>query len=223
MAQQFKRRSIAFKADKVDDDGTFTGYGSVFDVEDSYGEVVKAGAFKDSLKRIKKSGAPLPVLWQHSSREPMGGYTELEEDSHGLKVEGFLLINEVARAKEAFALMKANVVRGLSIGFWLEDGFFNEKDRIYEIRKADLVEISVVTFPANPDAQIDGVKSFRDIMQTGVQPTPRQLEDHLRESGFSRTEAAAIVSKGYTQLFRGEPGGNQAAKQVQDMLAKFKL
>lgn len=223
MAHKFKQRAVEFKADKVDDDGTFSGYGSVFSVEDSYGEAVMPGAFKDSLKRIKKSGAPLPALWQHASREPIGGYDVLEEDTHGLKVEGFLLIDEINRAREAFALMKAKLVRGLSIGFYLEDGFFNEKTKIYEIRKADLVEISVVTFPANAEAQIESVKSFRDIMQAGAQPTPREFEDFLREQGFSKTEAAAITGKGYTQLFRGEPGGDKVAEQIENLLTNFKL
>lgn len=216
-------RTLAFKAESVDDDGTFTGYGSAFGVTDSYGDVVMPGAFKQSLKRIKKSGAPLPALWQHRSDQPIGGYSELSEDDFGLRVEGFLLIDSIPLAKQAHVLMKEKIVRGLSIGYYIEDGFFNEKAGIYELRKLDLVEISPVTFPANVEAQIDGVKSIRDMISAGAQPTPRDFEDFLREAGFSKTQAAAITGGGYTKLFRGEPGGDKVEKQVLDVLSNFKL
>lgn len=218
---ELHHRSMAFKAAEVADDGTFSGYGSVFDVKDSYGDVVMPGAFKESLKRIKATGAPLPALWQHRSDQPIGGYTELSEDQYGLKVEGFLLVDEIPLARQAFALMKKKIVRGLSIGYYIEDGFYNEKDKVFQLRKLDLVEVSPVTFPANDKAQIDGVKSIRDMIQRGDKPTVREFEEHMRELGFSKTEAAAIAGKGYSQLFRGEPGGEKT-QQIFDLLSNFK-
>lgn len=218
-------KNFQFKADKVSDDGTFTGYGSVFGVKDAYDEVVQPGAFVDSLQRIKDSGRPLPALWQHNSRQPIGGYSELSEDATGLKVEGFLLTSEVAQAKEAHALMKRGIVSGLSIGYYVEDGFWNEKTRVFELRKLDLVEISVVTFPANVEAQIDGVKGIADMIRKGQFPTAREFERHLREIGFSRTEAEAITGKGFTQLRRGEPESENPAGMADFMasLSNVKL
>lgn len=189
-----KHKQFAFKADKVEDDGTFKGYGSVFGNVDSYREIVAPGAFTDSLKLIKASGDPLPALWQHRSSEPIGGYDVLEEDERGLKVEGWLLKNEIPRAAEAHILMKRRVVKGLSIGYYVEGSTVDEKTGIRTLTKLDLQEISIVTFPANAEAQIDAVKSK---LLAGDKPTIREFEEFLREKGFSRTDAEHIAVHGF--------------------------
>jgi uncharacterized protein len=141
------------------------------------------------------------VLWQHRSGEPIGGSDVLRQDDHGLKVGGWLLVNEVARAKEAHALMKAKVVTGLSIGYYVTDDSYNEKERIRTLKSLDLVEYSIVTFPANDQAQIDTVKS---LLGKGKLPTLQEFEDFLRESGFSKSQATAIAGKGLRELLRSE-------------------
>lgn len=206
-----QRKNFAFKAEDVNADGTFTGYGSVFGNLDSYREIVKAGAFADSLKAIKKAGDPVPMLWQHKTDQPIGGYTDLEEDSHGLKVTGFLLKDDVQQAKEAYALMKARIVKGLSIGYYVIDDSYNEKDDVRTLITLDLKEISPVTFPANTAAQVDNVKSALTLMlKSGQLPGIKDFEDFLREAGFSKTQAAAIAVHGLSKLLRGEPGGTKS-------------
>lgn len=202
-----KHKQFAFKADVVNDDGTFTGYGSVFGNVDSYREIVAPGAFAESLKAIKASGDPLPALWQHKSSEPIGGFDILEEDQRGLKVEGWLLKDQIARAAEAHVLMKRRVVKGLSIGYYVLEDSWNEKDRIRTLTKLDLQEISIVTFPANAEAQIDSVKSK---LANGKLPSLPEFEDILREAGFSKTQATVIASRGLKELLsRSESGGEK--------------
>lgn len=217
-----KHKQFAFKADAVNDDGTFTGYGSVFGNVDSYREIVAPGAFTESLKAIKASGDPLPALWQHRSGEPIGGFDKLEEDSYGLKVAGWLLKDEIPRAAEAYALMKRRVVKGLSIGYYVLEDSWNEKDRIRTLTKLELVEISIVTFPANDQAQIDSVKSMEQIIKAGKLPTLAEFEDFLRESGFSKSQATAIAGKGLKDLLsRSESGGEKG--DVLSALRDFKI
>ena len=217
-----KHKQFAFKADAVNEDGTFTGYGSVFGNVDSYREIVAPGAFADSLKAIKASGDPLPALWQHRSGEPIGGYDLLEEDSRGLKVSGWLLKDEIPRAAEAYALMKRRVVKGLSIGYYVLEDSWNEKDRIRTLTKLELVEISIVTFPANAEAQVDSVKSFEQMIKAGNLPTLPEFEDFLRESGFSKTQATAIAGHGLKSLLsRSESGGEKS--DVLSALRNFQL
>jgi uncharacterized protein len=206
-----KHRHAGFKAETVNDDGTFEGYGSVFGTLDSYREIVAPGAFTESLKRIKDSGDPLPALWQHRSGEPIGGYDKLEEDDRGLKVGGWLMIGEIARAREAHALMKRRVVKGLSIGYYIEDESWNDKDRVLTLRKLDLVELSIVTFPANPDALVDSVKHAREMFSHGGLPSLKDFEAFLREAGASKTQAAAIAGKGLSHLLRSESGSDPLA------------
>lgn len=217
-ATALQHKQFAFKADAVNDDGTFSGYGSVFGNVDSYREIVAPGAFKDSLKEIKASGDPLPALWQHDPSKPIGGYSSLAEDDHGLKVEGFLLVNDVPLAKEAHALMQRRVVKGLSIGYYVLADTYDEKERVRTLTKLDLVEVSIVTFPANAEAQIDAVKAA---IAAGKLPSMKEFERFLREAGFSRTEAAAIASGGLSKLLRSESGDAKANDLVRQALANF--
>lgn len=215
-------KQFGFKTDTVLDDGTFSGYGSVFGNVDSYNEIVAPGAFKASLKTIKESGDPLPVLWQHNPDKPIGGYTELAEDARGLKAAGFLLKDDVALAREAYALMKARVVKGLSIGYYVRADSYDEKTRVRTLIELDLREISVVTFPANEQAQVDNVKfALQHMLKAGQLPSLKDFEDFLREAGFSKTQSAFIANNGLSKLYRGEPDG--AKGDVLDILSNFKL
>lgn len=217
------RKHFAFKADDVGEDGTFKGYGSVFGNVDSYREIVAPGAFKDSLAALKEAGDVLPVLWQHNPEEPIGGYTDLSEDDHGLKVSGFLLKDNVRRAAEAYALMKARVVKGLSIGYYVRGDSYDEKTGVRTLTQLDLREVSVVTFPANESAQVNNVKNaINHMLKAGQLPSLSQFEDFLREAGFSKTQAAAVANGGLVKLHRGEPGNNQG-DEVLRMLREFKL
>jgi len=221
-APELKRRTVAFKATDVKDTGEFEGYASVFGNVDSYGDVVAAGAFKESIAQWRKSGDPLPVLWQHRSSEPIGGSDFLEEDDHGLKTRGFLLVDEIPQAKSAHTLMKRRVVKGLSIGYYTRDSSYDEKTGVRTLKALDLVEYSVVTFPANELAQVDSVKARQDLFAGGALPSLKDFEAFLREAGASKTVAAAIAGKGLrAMLQRSESGADPAA--VLKMLSTFKL
>lgn len=214
-----KHRQVAFKADAVNDDGTFKGYASVFGNVDSYGEVVDAGAFTESLARIKASGDPLPVLWQHNSREPIGGSDVLSEDSKGLLTEGFLLTDLIPLAKQAHGLMKRRVVKGLSIGYYVEKSSYNEKTGIRNLIQLDLQEYSIVTFPANTLATVESVKAA---VKEGKLPTLREFEDFLCEAGFSKTQAKAVAGNGLRKLLdRCEADGKTS--DALEALKSFKL
>jgi HK97 family phage prohead protease len=196
-----QHKEFGFKAGVVKEDGTFDGYGSVFGNVDSYGEIVAPGAFKKSLAAIKASGDPVPALWQHRSGEPIGGYTDLTEDDRGLKVEGFLVLEDPV-AKRAHLYMQKRIVKGLSIGYYVRDSSYDEKTGIRTLKELDLVEISIVTFPANAEAQVESVKSteMQRILKSGNLPTLPQLEDLLCEAGFSKTQAKAVAGHGLRKL-----------------------
>lgn len=180
-----------FEIKAVEEDGIFEGFGSVFGNVDSYKEIVAPGAFAESLASWKASGRLPPVLWQHRSGEPIGPYLEMEEQSIGLRVKGQLLVNDVQRAKEARALMKAKAVNGLSIGFVTREDSYDRVTGIRTLKKVDLWEVSVVTFPANPSAQISSVKSAIDAIET-----VRDAESFLRDVGrLSNAQAAAFISR----------------------------
>jgi HK97 family phage prohead protease len=215
--------SLCVKADGVGEDGTFEGYGSVYGVVDSYQEVVSAGAFADSLAELNAKQRRVPVLWQHRSDQPIGVYLELTEDDTGLFVKGQLLINDVALAREAHALIKAGAVTGLSIGYWIRESSFDEKTGIRTLTKLDLVEVSLVTMPANDEARVEAVK-FK--LAHGELPNMKEFEKLLREAGFSKTQSAAIASRGLTHLLRSESEGLAAKEELKgasQAVANFSL
>lgn len=201
--------------------GKFTGYGSVFGVVDSYNEIVAPGAFAESLAEIEKKGRPVPVLWQHRSGEPIGIYKSLREDDTGLAVEGLLAIDKVPRADEAYALLQMGAVSGLSIGYFVREDSFDQKTKVRTLKRLDLVEVSLVTFPANDDARVDTIKAK---LARGGLPTLPEFEQLLREAGFSKTQSAVIANRGLSHLLRrGEPGGDGIGDALKTALAGFSI
>lgn len=158
---------ITAAAAKGDEPGTITGYASVFDVIDSYGDIIAPGAFTRTIAAWKAKGRPVPVLWQHDTYKPIGATLEIDEDDHGLRIKARLLVEDVKQAQEAHALAKANILGGLSIGFSLprktsaggEAVTWDEERRAWIIHEVRLWEYSAVTFPANDEATIDAVKA----------------------------------------------------------------
>ena len=220
-----KIRDFGLDVKAVNEDGSFSGYGSVFGVEDSYGEIVAPGAFTESLTEIAGKGRPVPVLWQHRSDQPIGIYSSLKEDATGLYVEGMLLKDAVRQASESYALMKAGAVSGLSIGYYVRQSSYDEKTNVRTLIKLDLVEISLVTFPANDEARIDAVKSK---IAPGELPSLNEFERFLREAGFSKTKAAVIANRGLAHLLRSESAGDpanepEATKALSAVLSGFNL
>jgi len=148
-------KSFRLKKSQVHDDGTFEGYLSTFNNIDSYGDVIRPGAFK---KTIAENGT-FPTLWQHDTYEPIGRFAELREDDYGLWVKGELNM-DTQRGREAYALLKQGALDGLSIGFsTLKDSWDGDTRYIQEIR---LWEGSLVTFPANDLARVTSVRSRQD-------------------------------------------------------------
>jgi hypothetical protein len=219
---KLKHRQVPFLFKKIKDDGTFEGYASTFNNADQMRDVVVPGAFAASLAKWKTDDAMPPILWQHDSHSPIGFTTEIAEDGKGLAVAGQLLINDVQQAKEAHALAKAKVVRGLSIGYDPVTEEYDGATNVNRLIAVDLWEYSFATFPANTEATITSVKS---LLAAGSLPSLADFEDFLREAGsFSRTQAKAIASRGLRVLLeqRDADGANIDSKETDAILAMIR-
>lgn len=189
------RSEFRFAATEVEADGTFSGYGSVFGVVDTYGDIVVPGAYRQTLADHAAAGTRPKGLWQHDTTKPILTWTDLREDAKGLWCKGRLIL-EVALAREAHALLKAGEVDGLSIGFEVGDnetvdasevesryqmspvwGPAGASGRIRMVKSLALWEISLVTFPSNPSARIGQVKARRqpDLTPVAAALARRQL------------------------------------------------
>lgn len=186
-----------FELKFITETGVFEGYASVFDVTDSVGDAIAPGAFSESLEQWRQQNRQPPLLWQHDSKQPIGAWREMFEDQHGLFVKGELFIDDIARAKEAYKLLRENVVTGLSIGYRVIEAFRDEQRGVRVLSKLELMEVSMVTFPANDLARIATVKSLFD---AGRVPSEREFEAFLREAGLSRKQAKGVIAGGYKSL-----------------------
>jgi len=143
----------ALDGDLVRAEGTrIEGYASLFGMADQGGDVVEAGAYGRSLKALADGGRKVRMLWQHDPREPIGVWEEVREDARGLWVKGQLL-TDVARAREAAALIRAGAIDGLSIGYRTRTAAKDGAGRRH-LTEVELWEVSLVTFPMLPDARV---------------------------------------------------------------------
>ncbi|QPS78605.1 MULTISPECIES: HK97 family phage prohead protease [Delftia] len=181
-------RSYALQLKATGDDGTVEGYGSVFGERDSYDDVIAPGAFKGSLAAHKAVGTMPAMLWQHDGAKPIGIWTEMVEDSKGLRIKGQLAL-ETVLGKEAHALLKLGALNGLSIGFVSKQWTYDRDTDVRTLTELDLWEVSLVTFPANGKARVTNVKAADDLA------VPKDAERLLRDAGFSKSDATAFVSR----------------------------
>lgn len=193
-----------FKFAQDGDAMTLSGYGAVFGNIDAYGDVIAPGAFAKSLAAHKTAGTMPQMLLEHgSSPLPIGVWKSMAEDGHGLKVEGEFLTTSLGI--DSWKAAKAGAIDGLSIGYRPTE--FQMRQRPDEPRRllksVDLVEVSLVGRPANDKARVSQVKSA-DII------TIRDLEDALRDAGYSKSDALAICSRFEAKTDRRDSGADEA-------------
>jgi len=172
--------------------GGFSGYASIFDVVDQSRDVMAPGAFAASLAAWAAKGRLPAMLWQHDAAEPIGAWDEMREDVRGLHVAGRLFVDDIARARQAYALLKSGALTGLSIGFRTVEAIYDEASRVRRLLEVELHEVSLVTFPALDAARVGDVKA---VPRVG---TVREFEAFLRDvGGFSNAAAKAIAGGGF--------------------------
>ncbi len=184
--------------------GTFSGYGAVFGNVDAYGDVIQKGAFKDTLREWNKTKRLPPMLAQHGGwmmtdmdAIPIGKWVSMEEDEKGLKVEGRLINLDTERGKNIYGAMKEGVLDGMSIGYRAKEfaiGTKPEEPR-RTLKKIDLIELSVVTFPANGAARVQSVKSAIDASVCRAIEAELRADPELKLSNANAVSVLAIVKK----------------------------
>lgn len=231
-APQLERKRMQFTQCKLHigtgaetDAMEFSGYGAVFGNVDSYGDVIEPGAFSDYLADVRSGKQDWPsMLMQHGGwgttaddYTPVGVYTDLAEDEFGLKTTGILA--DTPRGREAHTLMKMQprpAISGLSIGYYVRESEYGGKNDAHErlLKKIDVAEISIVTFPANSLARVGSVK-------TAAGMTDREFEQTLRDVlGLSQKESKTVVSRGFRALRADADAGSDELKRMTELLER---
>jgi len=221
---QTKRGAALLDIKALEEKGSFEGYASTFGGEpDSYGDIIAPGAYAESLAEHAARGTMPKMFWQHDPREPIGKWTSAVEDGKGLLVKGQLNMG-VQRAREAYELLKAGDIDGLSIGYSIRGYEVDEDRNVWTLTKLDLREVSIVSIGANENATIASVKSERrlievtDKLKAGDRLTERELELMLKGAfDFSNSQAeraARVLLKG-----QGDPGAAASGRAFLRALA----
>ncbi len=213
-APEPEHRAYAFEVRASGDGGEVEGYGSVFGNSDAYGDVILPGAFKASLDAHKAAGTMPAMLWQHDASAPIGVWTEMQEDSAGLRVKGRLAMDTV-KGREAHSLMKMKALNGLSIGFYTKESVYDRGTDIRTISEIDLWEVSLVTFPANKLARVTQVKAsdfaecrtFREIERRLIDAG---LKEHFAVAGIAAVKRVAAAERDA----RGVAQAQEAAERL---------
>lgn len=185
--------------EKVQLDGLFSGYASLFDKVDLGNDMIMRGAFKRSL--ATRQPADIKMLYQHDPNMPIGVWLTIEEDRQGLRVKG-RIASKLPRAQEVLELIRCGAIDGLSIGFKTIRARKDPIEKCRKILEADLWEISIVTFPMQQGAKVDDVPNGKCLRITEeTRPSLREFERWLmRDAGLSRRDARVVIHKGYANL-----------------------
>lgn len=132
---------------------------------------------------------PAPLLWMHDHRLPVGTVKFGKPTADGIPFEATIPRVEEpaglkARLDEAWESVKSRLVAAVSIGFRPKEWSVIEATGGLRFTNVEIVELSLVTVPANADATITTVKS---LVQKGV-------PDH----GFENPDAEALKTKAGT-------------------------
>lgn len=155
-------------------EGQFEAFVSVFDVKDSYGDVVIAGAFVDSLAEWKASGNPIPVIWSHGYFDlanHVGWLLDAEEreidGKAGLWVKGQLDVSpdpEDAQARKVSKLLKGKRVTQFSFSYDIVEAGWAKSDEhgeFFELRKLNIHEVGPCLIGANRDTELLDAKAIQ--------------------------------------------------------------
>lgn len=187
--------TVEFKMEEQGDKkGTFTGHGSVFNNVDLGGDVIESSAFDNAMREGKMPA----MLYMHDMNEPIGNYTKMSIDQHGLKMEGEIWVDAgIPHANQAYKMMTTNGPKGLSIGYIVDDAEMDSKGN-RRIKSVKLLEVSPVLWPMNPKAEIISAKSAEKTLLDAIEEKDiRTAEACLRDAGLSRKMSKKLLADGW--------------------------
>lgn len=183
----------------VEEDGEFhiVGYAATTDF-DLQGDVITEEALADSAADLLKNST---VLLNHDLKRPIGRVTKVNFDRHGLLIDALISKTE----PEIIQKIKEGVLNKFSIRGQVlerERKFMPELDRtVNVIKRMTLVEVSLVSVPANPEARAVGwyvSKALQELDQQsqGGNPMPEEqvvIEEIRPEAGDPPQPAAPVA------------------------------
>jgi HK97 family phage prohead protease/HK97 family phage major capsid protein len=130
------------------------GYASTIDV-DRMNDVIPSSVWEKGLVNYLRN--PI-ILSQHDHDDPIGRMVDYKIDPKGLWIKARIS----AAAEQVYGLVKDGVVTAFSVGFRVIDAAYDAATELFVIKELELVEISVVSIPANQNTLFSLSKAFSD-------------------------------------------------------------
>jgi HK97 family phage prohead protease len=207
------KTTLPFAIKDVAPDGSFEGVLAVYNNVDLGGDKIIPGAF---TKTIQEHGNQVVMLWQHKTDVPIGTLT-LIDGQDALRVKGQFLM-DLDDAKKAYALLKARIIKGLSIGY--DTVKASVVDGVRQLNELRLWEGSIVTFPMNEMAMVTAVK-MRDgkVIESKGDFNEEYAENQLQSAGYQMLDAlwTALCSVPWTDGLDDA----QKAEVAQTIISQF--
>jgi len=156
MSDKIFHWSSTFKTLSEDDDGgvNIKGYAST-NHSDRAGDSIDHDAWTKNGGLENFKGNPI-ILFNHDYNRPIGRATSLEVTDKGLEL-GARISKSAGEVKD---LIKDGVLGAFSVGFRVKDADYMKETDGYQIKDAELFEVSVVSVPCNQAAMFSIAKSF---------------------------------------------------------------
>ena len=177
------------------DHGEISGYFATFhhDRGDSYGDVIRKGAFLKTIEERKRTGHPFPLCFNHDFSVIIGTVTDLGEDDFGAWFKAKFFPTE--KAQEIRNIVKSGVLWQFSFAYnVIDEGKVRAGDgsMVNELRELELFEISIVAVPANSRATVSDVKTDRERLIEFAEKIEREERERLEKA---KAEALYLIDE----------------------------
>lgn len=163
------------------------------------GDIIETAGIKFKL--------PIPFLYRH--KEPFGNVTTANVSDEGISVRIQVAPAGVsASIDEYWRLVRAGIVRGLSIGWRTLEETYDKAIGGFRISKSEWLELSAVPVPADTNATILSVRSAD--------------QEILAALGTKQNRASKVrLNNGTPSVLGSTKTGDEMPKKIEDQIASF--
>jgi HK97 family phage prohead protease/HK97 family phage major capsid protein len=191
---------------------------------DRQGDIIPTVVWEAGLENYLKN--PI-MLAYHDHGQPIGRMTDHKIDTRGLWIKASIS----SAAEDVFNLVKAGVLTAFSVGFRIKDAMYDSVLDLFIIKELELLEISVVSVPANQDSLFSLAKSFdndEDYKSFKSQYVPEVTLDNSQDTGgiidrskttkgitkMDEKEIAAMVAKAAAEAVAASDAKRAEAERI---------
>ena len=176
-------KSFAAKVDE--ESGKIAGFFSTYEkTPDSYGDIIEPGAFTKTIEARKETGHPFPLCFNHNFDNVIGACNTMTEEEKGPYFEADFLDTQLAQ--DVRKMVKSGAIYQFSFAYdVVKSRKPNEEETkngvLNVLQEVEVFEVSVVTVPANQNAQVTDIKSVIETAVKAGRRNSKSDEDTIKE------------------------------------------